>query len=308
MHLLGLHDDSFFDPHGRLTGSYTVTDLTPDKFPYWDDEFGQSGKDKEPQVLPRCCLCCFKFEPCDSIVVLNPRNPHLLDTWAGEYIEPERIDPTGWEFACRRPLEKGYHPECVHLVAKGLPFGDSIHCAIKDRTSYGVGYTELLPSVEAARICENIGRYCLSEYATKLINDVWSNKDFAGPQDATLRVTKSRSIWAQHVEFEGLRYIKSLSATRKSESDTKLFEATSGIRVSVYFAEDCLGIREVVITQDDNTTSLNQDKGLRWVFNRRKALPFSFKYKTSISYFSILDNTGDLHLLTGFALLGSEAA
>ncbi|RYC88446.1 hypothetical protein BFJ63_vAg8664 [Fusarium oxysporum f. sp. narcissi] len=303
MHLLELHDDSFFDPHGRLTGSYTATDLTPDKFPYWDDEFGQSGKDKEPQVLPRCCLCCFKFEPCDSIVVLNPRNPHLLDPWAGEYIEPERIDPTGWEFACRRPLEKGYHPECVHLVAKGLPFGDSIHCAIKDRTSYGVGYTELLPPVKAARvrrlkkrfaqelmaivgyrlpleICENIGRYCLSEYATKLINDVWSNKDFAGPRHATLRVTKSCSIWAQHVEFEGLQYIKSLSTTRKSESDTKLFEATSGIRVSVYFAEDCLGIREVVITQDDNNTSLNRDKGLKWVVNRRKALPFSFKYKT----------------------------
>jgi hypothetical protein len=148
----------------------------------------------------------------------------------------------------------------------------------------------------------------LSEYATKLINDVWSNKDFAGPRHATLRVTKSGSIWAQHVEFEGLQYIKSLSTTRKSESDKKLFEATSGIRVSVYFAEGCLGIREVVITQDDNTPSLNQDKGLRWVVNRRKALPFSFEYKTDVSYFSILDNTGDLHLLTGFALLGSEAA
>ncbi|KAJ0135722.1 Uncharacterized protein HZ326_21253 [Fusarium oxysporum f. sp. albedinis] len=229
-----------------LTGLYVMSV----DFPYWDDEFGQPGEDEEPQVLPRCCLCCFKFEPCDSIVVLNPRNPHLLDPWAGEYIEPEHIDPTGWEFACRRPLEKGYHPECVHLVAKGLPFGDSIHCAIKDRTSYGVGYTELLPSVEAARvrrlkkrfaqelmaivgyrlpfeICENIGRYCLSGYATKLINDVWSNKDFAGPRDATLQVTKS-----------------------------------------------------LVVTQDDNTTSLNRDKGLRWVVNRRKALPFSFKYKT----------------------------
>ncbi|KAH7493074.1 hypothetical protein FOMA001_g1808 [Fusarium oxysporum f. sp. matthiolae] len=283
-----------------LTGLYVM----PVDFLDWYHEFVQPGEDEEPQVLPRCCLCCFKFEPCDSIVVFKPRNPHLLDTWAGEYIEPERIEPTSWDFAKgRRPLEKGYHSECVHMVAKSLPFADSIHCAIRDRTSYGVGYTELLPSVEAARvrrlkkrfsqelmaivgyrlpleICENIGRYCLSEYATKLINDVWSNKDFAGPRHATLRVTKSRSIWAQHVEFEGLQYIKSLSTTRKSESDTKLFEATSSIRVSVYFAEGCLGIREVVITQDDNTPSLNQDKGLRWVVNRRKALPFSFEYKT----------------------------
>ncbi|KAH7208066.1 hypothetical protein BKA60DRAFT_599195 [Fusarium oxysporum] len=257
-----------------LTGLYVMSV----DFPDWYHEFVQPGEDEEPQ-----------FEPCDSIVVFNPRNPHLLDTWAGEYIEPERIEPTGWDFAKgRRPLEKGYHSECVHMVAKSLPFADSIHCAIRDRTSYGVGYTELLPSVEAARvrrlkkrfaqelmaivgyrlpleICENIGRYCLSEYATKLINDVWSSKDFAGPRHATLRVTKSRSIWAQHVEFEGLQYIKSLSTTRKSESDTKLFEATSGI---------------LVITQDDNTPSLNQDKGLRWVVNRRKALPFSFEYKT----------------------------
>ncbi|SCO78900.1 uncharacterized protein FRV6_03113 [Fusarium oxysporum] len=166
-----------------LTGLYVM----PVDFLDWYHEFVQPGEDEEPQVLPRCCLCCFKFEQCDSIVVFNSRNPHLLDTWAGEYIEPERIEPTGWDFAKgRRPLEKGYHSECVHMVAKSLPFADSIHCAIRDRTSYGVGYTELLPSVEAARvrrlkkrfaqelmaivgyrlpleICENIGRYCLSD-------------------------------------------------------------------------------------------------------------------------------------------------
>ncbi|CZR33285.1 uncharacterized protein FPRO_01815 [Fusarium proliferatum ET1] len=276
---LGIHDNS-------------VSALEIDEFSNLADEFGQSGGNEEPQALPRCCLCCFKFEPYDSIVVLNPRNPNLPGPWAGEYMEPERIEPTGLESANHRRLfEKGYHSECVHLVAKGLPFGDSVHRAIRDGTSYGVGYTELLPSVEPARvrrlkdkfaqefmaivghrlpfeICEIIGRHCLSEYATKLINDVWSNKNFAGPQHASLRVTESSSIWVQHVEFEGLQYIKSLSTTRKSESDTKLFESTPGILVSIYFAEDCLGIREVAITRDDHTPSLNQDKDL------------SFKYKT----------------------------
>ncbi|WKT39918.1 hypothetical protein QSH57_001737 [Fusarium oxysporum f. sp. vasinfectum] len=228
-----------------LTGLYVM----PVDFLDWYHEFVQPGEDEEPQVLPRCCLCCFKFEPCDSIVVFNPRNPHLLDTWAGEYIEPERIEPTSWDFAKgRRPLEK-------------------------------VGYTELLPSVEAARVRRLKKRFSQELMAIvgyRLPLEIY----FAGPRHATLRVTKSGSIWAQHVEFEGLQYIKSLSTTRKSESDKKLFEATSGIRVSVYFAEGCLGIREVVITQDDNTPSLNQDKGLRWVVNRRKALPFSFEYKT----------------------------
>ncbi|KAF5663782.1 hypothetical protein FCIRC_11071 [Fusarium circinatum] len=284
--------------------SYTAPALKVDEFSNSADEFYRPGENEEPRVLPRCCLCCFKFEPYDSIVVFNSRNPHLLNPWAGEYMEPESIEPIDRESTKRRrPLEKGYHSECVHLVAKGLPFGDSIHRTIKDRTGYGVGHNELLPSREAGRvrrlkkmfaqefmvivryrlpleICENIGRDCLSEYATKLINRVWSDKDFAGPQHATLRVTTSGSVWAQHVEFEGLQYIKSLSATRKSESDTKLFEATSDIRVNVYFAEDCLGIRDVVITEYDSIPSLNQDKDLRWVVSRRKALPFSFKYNT----------------------------
>ncbi|ENH61708.1 hypothetical protein FOC1_g10016535 [Fusarium oxysporum f. sp. cubense race 1] len=221
------------------------------------------------------------FEPCDSIVVC---------------MYPCQI-------ICPNPL----------LTRDSQPQKSSLARYLgRDRTSYGVGYTELLPSVEAARVrrlkkrfaqelmaiigyrlplemCENIGRYCLSKYATKLINDVWSSKDFAGPRHATLRVTKSRSIWAQHVEFEGLQLPPaSVSASTSPKA--------------------ACGIREVVITQDDNTPSLNQDKGLSWVVNRRKALLFSFEYKTDVSYFSILDNTGDLHLLTGFALLGSEAA
>ncbi|KAF4498912.1 catechol O-methyltransferase [Fusarium agapanthi] len=228
-------------------------------------------------ILGRCRdYKMYRFEPHDSIVVFKPRNPHLPNPWAGKYMEPERIGPTDRESAKpRRPLEKGYHSECVHLVAKGLPFGDSVHRAIKDRTGYGIGYSELLPSTESARVYRLtkmfaqefmpiVGYRLPLEICEYLINGVWSNKDFVGPQHATLRVTNSCSVWAQHVEFEGLQYIKSLSATRKSESDTKLFEATCD-RVNVYFAEDCLGIRDVVITEYDNTPSLNQDKDLRWV-------------------------------------------
>ncbi|KAF5971181.1 hypothetical protein FBULB1_9379 [Fusarium bulbicola] len=294
-----MYDHALFHGH-----SPTETDLRLEDLENWEEEFDLSSENEEPQALPRCCLCCFKFEPYDSFVVFKHRNPNLPDPWTGEYMEPERVEPTGLESAKYRPIfEEGYHPECVHLVAKGLPVGGSVHRAIRDGTSYGVGYTELLPSVEPARvrrlknkfaqefmaiigyrlpleICENIGRHCLSGYATNLINDVWSNKDFEGPQYASLRVTESSSIWAQHVEFEGLQYVKSLSITRKSESDTKLFEATPGILVSVYFAEDFLGIREVVITQVGNTPSLNQDQVLRWVANHREALPFTFKYRT----------------------------
>ncbi|KAF5571539.1 hypothetical protein FPHYL_285 [Fusarium phyllophilum] len=282
-------------------GSDSYSDLTdahfmPDEFSDWSDELDPPSNEREPRIRPRCCLCYFKFETHDPIVVFNPKNLHSVETWAGEYVEPERFE---WD------LENGYHSECVDLVAKSLPLGNSLQRTILDRTSHEVGYTKLLPSVEADRIrrlkkmfaqefiviigyrlpleiCENIGRYCLSEYATKLINDVWTNKDFPGPRDLAIRVNASRSIWAQRVEFEGRQYIKSFSTTRKSESDTKLFEAIPGIRASVYFAVDLLGIRKVAITQDDNTPSLNQGDGLRWVVNRQKDLPFSIKVKSDL--------------------------
>jgi hypothetical protein len=66
-----------------------------------------------------------------------------------------------------------------------------------------------------------------------------------------------------------------------------------------------LGIREVAITQDDNTPSLTQGEGLRWVVNRRKTLPFWFNLKFDVSFYSFL-NTGDLQVLTGSVLSGSQ--
>ncbi|CCT63052.1 uncharacterized protein FFUJ_00338 [Fusarium fujikuroi IMI 58289] len=130
-------------------------------------------------------------------------------------------------------------------------------------------------------VCENIGGYCLSDYTTRLyaarlFKDAWAKRGHFGSRDAAVHVTKSHEVWAQHIEFEGIQYIKSLSTGRKSGSDTKLFEATDDTRVNIYFAEDPLGIREVVMTRDDNTV-LAQGENLSWVINRGVALPFWFK-------------------------------
>jgi hypothetical protein len=122
-------------------------------------------------------------------MTVNPTNPHLAETWEGEYIEPAE----GWD------LENGYHSACVGLVAKDLFVDGSLDSAIWNATRYGGasyvdGYTEPLPFFEANRlrrlkemfaqefmtvirchlpleVCENIGRYCLREYATRLIKD-----------------------------------------------------------------------------------------------------------------------------------------
>ncbi|KAF5663918.1 hypothetical protein FDENT_13009 [Fusarium denticulatum] len=294
MDLFDLDDGMLFDPD---------LDFMPDAFfdfEYWevyDDGDTWYDVDAEPDVRPRCGLCQFKFEAFDSIVVFKPLNPYLPTPWEGKYFG---IDAPG-------ALETGYHSSCVDQFAVDLSPGDNTHIAIWNATRYGdtkygnIG-NEPLPSFEANRlrrlkkmfaeefmttiggrlpleVCENIGRYCLRDCAARLFKDAWGKKSHFGTRDAAFRVTKSHEVWAQHIEFEGIQYIKSLSTTRRNESDTKLFGAAHGTRVNIYFAEDLLGIREVIITQDDDTP-LTQGEGFTWVVNRRIALPFWFKSKS----------------------------
>ncbi|KLO85014.1 uncharacterized protein LW93_2899 [Fusarium fujikuroi] len=272
-------DDS--DPDWYLEDSDSV----------WVDE------DDEPEVRPRCCQCQFKFGLYDSIVVFNPENLDLGPIWDGKYSgNGENVS-----------LENGYHSSCVNQFAVDFSLDDNIGDAICNVTRYrnfGDFVNEPLASFEANRlrrlknmfaqefmtiiggrlpleVCENIGGYCLSDYATRLyaarlFKDAWAKRGHFGARDAAVRVTKSHEVWAQHIEFEGIQYIKSLSTGRKSGSDTKLFEATDDTRVNIYFAEDPLGICEVVMTRDDNTV-LAQGENLSWVINRGVALPFWFK-------------------------------
>lgn len=62
-------DDSFVDLDLDL-------DFMPDE--YYDEYYGYE-EDQEPQVLPRCGLCLFKFEQSDSVVVcMHPDQNSLV--------------------------------------------------------------------------------------------------------------------------------------------------------------------------------------------------------------------------------------
>ncbi|KAF5541060.1 hypothetical protein FMEXI_8081 [Fusarium mexicanum] len=287
MDLLDFDDDDYF--------------LDPDSDSDFDSDFDSDldygnwnwyDVDDEPDVRPRCGLCQFKFEPSDPIVVFNPLNRYLPSPWETRY---HGTDTSGG-------LETGYHSSCVDQIPADFSLGDMWNAARYGDERYGNIGNEPLPSFEANRlrrlkkmfaeefmttiecrlpleVCENIGRYCLREYAARLLKDAWTKKSHSGTRDAAFRVTKSHEVWAQHIEFEGIQYIKSLSTNRRNESDAKLFGAAHGTRVNIYFAEDLRGIREVIMTQDDDTP-LNQGEGLTWVVKRRIALPFWFKSKS----------------------------
>lgn len=218
-------------------------------------------------------------------------------------------------------MENGYHSSCVNQFAVDFSLDENIGDAICNVTRYrnfGDFVNEPLTSFETNRrrrlketfaqelmkiigsrlppeVYENIGSHCLRDYATRLFKDAWAKKSHFGARDAAVRVTKSHAIWAQRIEFEGIQYIKSLSTTRRNQSDTKLFEATDSTRVNIYFAEDPLGIREVVMTRDDNTV-LAQGENLSWVIGRGVALPFWFKLESDVSCSSLL-HVDDLYLL-----------
>ncbi|KAF4956028.1 hypothetical protein FGADI_4201 [Fusarium gaditjirri] len=228
---------------------------------------------------------------------VHPVNPHLHPIWEGKYSEGS----TGAQF-----WDKGFHAACVGQFSKPLFLGGSVASDICRATRYGYSRYGITcddppPSFEARRlrrlkrmfteefmtviqgrlpleVCENIGRYCLSDYATRLFKDAWGKNGHLVPRYIAFRVTKSHTIWAQHTELEGIQYVESLSTTHRNESGTMLFEAVDGTRVNIYFAEDLLGIREVIMTRDDNTV-LTQDDDMKWVVNRRIAFPFWFKLK-----------------------------
>ncbi|KAM5370917.1 hypothetical protein ACJZ2D_008350 [Fusarium nematophilum] len=78
-------------------------------------------------------------------------------------------------------------------------------------------------------ICRGIASFCCPrEQAVRVIQDVRPK-----PHAVTLAVDESTTVWAQHVKFEGIRYIKSLACQSTGEEDTPLFTFESQDRANI---------------------------------------------------------------------------
>ncbi|KAF4447885.1 hypothetical protein F53441_8635 [Fusarium austroafricanum] len=131
-------------------------------------------------------------------------------------------------------------------------------------------------------VCEKVASYCLREHATKLFRDVWLQRDRSSSKEINLRLSSQARVWAQHVEIEGRQYVKSITTRRQTKDDTRLVKCNTGDHLNIYFAEDSLGIREVIITHNDELPPIDPDAGLRWVVNRHRDVPFSINMKSDI--------------------------
>ncbi|TVY69374.1 hypothetical protein Focb16_v001753 [Fusarium oxysporum f. sp. cubense] len=134
-------------------------------------------------------------------------------------------------------------------------------------------------------ICQYIASFCMRERACLILRELWLDPNRPNCWIKSLFIRRNNSIWAQNMEVEGLRYAKSLSARRLTQQDTLVFKARyrkRGARnrpaacLNIYYSEDHGGIREVIITEDNELPSLNMEPGLSWSISRHQDTPPQF--------------------------------
>ncbi|VTT72053.1 unnamed protein product [Fusarium fujikuroi] len=113
----------------------------------------------------------------------------------------QRLDPDIYNATILEPLQEGRHPlpsiQTRRLKWLKKTFSEQLFQTIKNR----------LP----LEVCENIARYCLQERAVQVVRHHWLRKDRPKPGRISVAIREGKPLWAQYVEFEGIRYVKSLS-------------------------------------------------------------------------------------------------
>ncbi|EXL96583.1 hypothetical protein NOF04DRAFT_9255 [Fusarium oxysporum II5] len=134
-------------------------------------------------------------------------------------------------------------------------------------------------------ICQYIASFYMRERACLILREPWLDPNRPNCWIKSLFIGRNSSIWAQNMEVEGLRYVRSLSARRLTQQDTLVFKARyrkRGARnrpeafLGIYYSEDHGGIREVIITEDNELPSLNMEPGLSWSISRYQNTPLQF--------------------------------
>ncbi|KAK2488045.1 hypothetical protein H9L39_01972 [Fusarium oxysporum f. sp. albedinis] len=208
--------------------------------------------------------------------------------------------------------DKGFHAACVEIVGDNLSakgFLESCTWNILDR-GFHDSFTQPPPSFVALRtgrlksslalelmhaisnrlpieICERVATYCLSD---KTPPGCLATSGFWWPRE---RSHTAGFRWPKrlgpNMEVEGLRYVRSLSTRRLTQQDALVFETRyrkRGARnrpeacLIIYYSEDHGGIREVIITEDNELPSLNMEPGLSWSISRHQdtLLQFVLRY------------------------------
>ncbi|KAF5541058.1 hypothetical protein FMEXI_8079 [Fusarium mexicanum] len=236
---------------------------------------------------PTCGLCRFEFVEGEEFVVYKPSSRLYPRVWHGKY------DPF---FPNRLVIEYGYHQACVAFVQPGISTKNwlndlfevtsGISDFIEAPSSFNIRRTQWIKQTITTdlrqalggrlpeEIYQHIASFCVRERACQLLRDLWL--DHGTPSNKIIKalyVARYTSVWAQHVEVEGLRYVKSLSTRRVTLQDTLVFKARFKKRsatnrleafLNIHYSQDHLGIRDIIITEDEEQPALKMESGLSW--------------------------------------------
>lgn len=94
----------------------------------------------------------------------------------------------------------------------------------------------------------------------------------------------SEKMYARHIEFEGVRYIASLTNTPCDNKDILLFDPTLSTAIdSLYVASDHLGVRCLLFADSSEQCTMEQEVGLWWKAVRLESLGSLIRFHGDVS-------------------------
>lgn len=88
----------------------------------------------------------------------------------------------------------------------------------------------------------------------------------------------SNSVWAQYVEFEGIRYVKSLSYHPLGGDESQILSNPDpDCNVNIFIAHNYLGVTEIIATRNSEIPSAKEEPGRWWTIFTPRKMPFYFK-------------------------------
>ncbi|KAG5820169.1 hypothetical protein H9Q74_000719 [Fusarium xylarioides] len=248
---------------------------------------------------PSCGLCRFDFCIDDSVVIFKEK----CEPWTTTYKKPE----IWWTIHYSKHT---FHAECVDLAQQsGLMSGQRLDPGI-----YNATILEPLqegryppPSIQTRRlkwlkktfpenlfqtirnrlpreVCDNIAQHqcCLQERAVQVVRDLWLRKDRPKPGRISVAMD-GNSLWAQYVEFEGIRYVRSLSYHSLGGDESQILsDLDPNCNVNIFIAHNYLGVVDIIATSAQDVPSVKEQPGRWWTIFTPSRMPFYLKARFDI--------------------------
>ncbi|KAF5251217.1 hypothetical protein FANTH_3652 [Fusarium anthophilum] len=126
-------------------------------------------------------------------------------------------------------------------------------------------------------VCDNIAQYCLQDRAVRVLRDLWLRKD--RPEPGPISITMDgNSLWARYVDFEGIRYIESLSHHPLGGDESQIVsDPDPNCNVNIFIGHNYLGVTEIIVTYNSEIPLVKAEPGKWWTIFTPSRMPFHMK-------------------------------